>query len=137
MGIDADFVNALESISGTIMKYKVESINSLNADISMSHFIYIEAINKFDKPTFSEVAEKLNVSKPAVTIAVNNLIKMGLVEKIQLDEDKRIFRLSLTSTGSHIVDAYKSTHEKFINRVKSILNEQDYTRLVNLLTKIS
>lgn len=134
---DMDFVNALESISGTIMKYKVESINSLDIDISMSHFIYVETINRLGKPTFSEIAERLSVSRPAVTAAVNNLVKIGLAEKIQTDEDKRVFRARLTSKGNDIVAAYKSANEKFIKKVKSILNEEDYIKLVNLLIRIS
>lgn len=137
MKSDADFINALESISRTIMKYKAESINSLSMDISMSHFIYIEMIHKLDKPTFSEIAENLNVSRPAVTNAINNLSKSGFVEKIQLDNDKRVYRVRLTSKGNDIINTYKSAHEKFTKKVKSILNEQDYVQLINLLSRIS
>lgn len=133
---DFAFINALDRISGLIMKYKIESINSLNADISISHFIYIEKIHKLEQPTFSEIAATLDVTRPAVTAAINNLIQTGYVEKIQMDDDKRMYRVRLTTKGEDVINAYNAAHEKFIHHVKSILNEQEYLELIDLITRV-
>jgi DNA-binding MarR family transcriptional regulator len=45
--------------------------------------------------TVSRMAELLGITKPGITDKVNGLVRKGLVEKTQSEEDHRVFRLRL------------------------------------------
>ena len=52
------------------------------SELSMRQLLYLETITQLGSPTFSELAQKLEVTKPSVTALVQRLIKMGYVKKI-------------------------------------------------------
>lgn len=70
--------------------------NTLYPDISYNSLLYLNAIFYMENCTASRLAEVLHISKSAVTIKVNELIRQGFVQKIQSAADKRVNHLSLT-----------------------------------------
>lgn len=51
----------------------------------------------------SEVAERQQISRPAITQAVDLLVEKGLVNRSQNLEDRRYVRLELTPAGTELV----------------------------------
>lgn len=56
----------------------------------------MEIINALGHPTVSEFAEFANLSSANAADKVNNLVKKGYLEKVQDQEDKRIYHLTVT-----------------------------------------
>lgn len=87
--------------------------------ISYNSLLYLDLITYGDDPTPSRLAEMLNVSKPAVTSKVSELIKLGLVEKKESGRDKRSFVLRPTPEAAEI---YRSCDEAFDRAVDRLNN---------------
>ena len=65
-------VNQLRNQQGKCMK-----------DISFNTSMYLDLVKFRGTATVSSIAEDLDISKAAVTMKVNELVKQGLVKKIQ------------------------------------------------------
>ncbi|NLE32328.1 MAG: MarR family transcriptional regulator, partial [Bacteroidales bacterium] len=60
---------------------------------------YLEVISALNNPNITELANAMRLTKPTVTVGIDKLIKLGYVQKIQSDEDRRSSHLHLTDKG--------------------------------------
>ena len=67
--------------------------NSAGEKISYNTIMYLDAITYLPQCTVSKLAERLQISKPAVTMKVNEMLRQNLIEKEQSAHDKRVFYL--------------------------------------------
>lgn len=103
--------------------------------LSVNHADYLEVIKKKGSPTLSDIAQELNYSKPSVTIMVNKLIDQGFVNKVQSNEDKRVFYVELTDLGKDLIDMQLYIYREFASRLEKVLEGQDIKKLADLLNK--
>lgn len=61
-----------------------------SGDMSYRDIMYINLIMFMDNCTVSKLAKMLNISKPAVTVRVNQLIEKGIVIKKKSKTDERV-----------------------------------------------
>jgi len=73
------------------------------------------------------------VTSGTMTNRIDQLEKVGLVERKQSDEDRRSFLISLTDKGFRIIDAAVTDHVKTQQRLVSGLSEKDQRQLDALL----
>lgn len=107
-----------------------ESINNLSTHLSETElksfssndYYYLTTIFYLGKPNFTQVAEALKLSKPAISVFVRKLTKLGLVEKIQSEEDKRIYYVCITEKGKKII----AGDEELYNNIDLLI--QDHLR---------
>ena len=101
----------IEILSKRFLNYKVSELEKYNIEnININFFQYIDIIGDMDAPTYGEVAQKLNLSKPAITAIVNKLIKENLVYKEQSMTDKRTYHIRLTKNGLEIYNSCRLAH---------------------------
>lgn len=130
----SDFI---EKIGQQLMQIKFAELEKIQyANLNLSLYQYIYAIGELDNPVFSDLADKLNLSKPAITVSVNKLIQKGLVKKQQSDEDKRLFYLSLTPKGIEVFNICKKANKKVEEQIKNKLTNKEWEELIKILTKI-
>ncbi len=70
---------------------------------SQLRFLVLIVIDREPKRTSlraSEIADRLDVSRPVITRTLQNLLKDGLIAERGTDADKRAKRISLTPSGS-------------------------------------
>ncbi|AJA49906.1 transcriptional regulator, MarR/EmrR family protein [Clostridium pasteurianum DSM 525 = ATCC 6013] len=122
-----------------------ESIKNLNTHLSENElknfsnndYYYLTTIYYLKKPNFSEIAEALGLTKPAISIIIKKLTKMDLIEKKQSDEDRRIYYVNLTEKGKKIVEGDEELYSKFDLLIKSLLKDDNQYGIVDdLLGKI-
>lgn len=123
----------------------MESIKNLNAHLleselksfSNNDYYYLSTIYYMGKPNFSQVAKKLNLTKSAISVFVNKLSKMGLLEKIQSDEDKRMYYVCITQKGKDIIEGDEALYKKFDLLIKNItVDHEKYEFVENLLSEL-
>lgn len=95
------------------------------SDISVKEMHTIEAIGLHDTNTSSEVAEALSITVGTLTVAINNLVKKGYVERIRTDKDRRIVRLKLTNKGRLFYRAHAQFHKNMVKAALSDMNEEE------------
>lgn len=104
------------------------------SDVSYSDILYLFIINHKEQTTVSELSEQMSVSRPAVTQKINDLEQLGLVKKIQSEEDKRYFYISLTDK---VKESSASTRtDKVLDVVSECFSEEElevFTKILNVM----
>jgi DNA-binding MarR family transcriptional regulator len=128
---------AIDMISRLMSEMEAEAFEKGGfANLSMRQMFYLEIIAQLDRPTFSELADKLVVTKPSVTAIVQKLIKFGYVKKVQSQEDLRVYHIVLTLKGQQFTEMHDKTHRILAERLTQNLNKQDIHQLAVLLKKV-
>ena len=78
----------LSVLSNYLWKQSIENINNVIGDKNKGSFTNTDYFNLskiyyLKKPQFTQIAEELNVTKPAVSLIVKRLMALDLVERIQ------------------------------------------------------
>ena len=120
-----------ESIKN-LKKYLTES--ELKS-FSSNDYYYLTTIYYMGKPNFSQIAEALQLTKPAISAMSRKLTKMGLIEKVQSQEDKRVYYVYITEKGKSIIDGDEELYEKVDLLIKETLDSDEKYRFVETLLK--
>ncbi|MEG0077917.1 MarR family transcriptional regulator [Anaerorhabdus sp.] len=131
-------------IKNTIKNYFHEmTLNELHLmndgtdwDISYNSLLYLDLINMTPNCTGSYLAEKLNISKAAVTLKLNELIKDGLVVKKQSEEDRRVFYVEVSSESEDYYKQYGKALNRAILKVKEKYDEKEIQIFCAILDEI-
>ena len=81
--------------------------SELGDKLSYINIVHLYIINHYEKITISDLATRLNLSRPAVTQKVNELEKLGMVVKRQSEQDKRVVYVSLSEQVMNSVNEPK------------------------------
>ena len=105
-------------------------------NISVNDMHIIDAVGIREQKNMSTVAKVLNVTVGTLTIAVNNLVKKGYIQRMRSQEDRRVVLISLTETGEKAYHHHKDFHEKMVLAVLKGLNVEETEALTTALTKL-
>jgi len=83
-----------------------------------------------------DLAERLGVSPPTASRAVDALVEHGLLERAPDPADRRAVRISLTEQGRSTVDERKTRVLKAFLPAAATMSPADQERLVELLTEL-
>ena len=105
-------------------------------NISVNDMHIIDAVGIREQKNMSTVAKALNVTVGTLTIAVNNLVKKGYIQRMRSQEDRRVVLISLTETGEKAYHHHKDFHEKMVLAALKGLNVEETEALTTALTKL-
>ncbi|MBB2183419.1 MarR family transcriptional regulator [Lachnospiraceae bacterium MD1] len=97
---------------------------------SNNDYYYLLVIQSLQKPNFSQIAEKLSITKPAVSVIIRKLISMDLVSKSQSIEDKRIYYVELTDKGRRILQGDNAIYKWVVDNIADIAANQEELQVV-------
>lgn len=106
-------------------------------DISNNDMHIIEAIGKEEPKNMSTIAKSLSVTVGTLTIAINNLVKKGYVNRVRSEEDRRVVLISLSEKGVRAYEHHKSFHEEMVEATLEGLNDSETEVLVRALQNLS
>jgi DNA-binding MarR family transcriptional regulator len=86
--------------------------------------------------SISEIGRVLCISKPNMTIFINNLVKNGHVIRSPHKTDRRITNIDITHEGSQFLMESRRIVEKIIENNISHLNQEEYQALNDSLETI-
>ena len=74
-----------------------------NCDISVEQFHILRHVRR-GIGSISELATAKNISRPAISQAVEVLVKKGFLTRVQSTQDRRFVELKLTDAGNQLLD---------------------------------
>ena len=137
MNKELELVESMDKLSDLMRKFQTQLRKGDLKEYTLRQLYYIELIDKNQGISVSELAKKLEVKKSTVSIAINQLIDLGIVNKIQSDSDKRFYFLQLTSKGNQIMEMHKQIHKNTIKKISKILNPEEVENFVKIVNKIT
>lgn len=130
-----------EYIANYLWQQSINNINSIlsteeKKQFNITDYYYLTTIYNMDNPNLGEVAEKLKLTKPAISALVKRLIKNDLIEKIKSDEDGRIYYLKVTKKGIKIIEGDNALYVQFTDLISEIVSEDKLKELDCLLGEV-
>jgi DNA-binding MarR family transcriptional regulator len=84
----------------------------------------------------NELSRRMMVTGGNVTGITDQLVAEGLVERIDVEGDRRAYRVRLTAKGRKLFNEMARKHEDWIVEAFSGLNEKEIGTLYKLLGKV-
>ena len=94
MNQELELVESIDKLSVLIQKFRNELLSGELNEYTLRQLYYIELIDKHEGISVSEISKTLDLKKSTISIAVNQLIDLEIVTKIQSNKDKRVFFLN-------------------------------------------
>ena len=81
----------------------IRAMATASFDITVEQFHILRFVRKGSE-SLSELAAEKYISRPAMSQAVEVLVKKGLLTRVQSTQDRRYVELALTEAGNHLLD---------------------------------
>lgn len=113
--------------------------NDHNINLSINEFHLIETVGNGDQRgiTVGEIAQKLQIAPPSVTVSINKLRTKGYVEKRRDQKDGRVVYVTLTELGQKINRMHQYFHARMVSDVAHELTDEEREVLLSGLRKLS
>ena len=128
----------LVDVYQNIMFLEQQTIRKKNINLSINEMHMIEHIGKASNSglSISEIAEKMNITRPSATVAVNKLEKKGYVQKIDSVEDGRVVHVVLTREGRKIDKFHHYYHRNMVREISDGLSDMEKECLMKVIQKL-
>jgi DNA-binding MarR family transcriptional regulator len=94
-----------------------------------SHILY-EILRK-DRLSMQQVADTLGMDITTFSRQIQTLVKLGLVKKSPLPNDRRVYQLSLTTQGNYVAASIDAQMNQYLNEVFSHMSEFEKDMVIN------
>lgn len=104
------FWETVPPLWNTVRSY-IRATATVNFDITVEQFHVLRHVRR-GIGSVSDLATAKNISRPAISQAVDVLVKKGLLTRIQSTQDRRYVELALTAAGNALLDTvFKETRK--------------------------
>ncbi|MBI4227779.1 MAG: MarR family transcriptional regulator [Candidatus Omnitrophica bacterium] len=104
--------------------------------ITLPQLWAMECVSRREGCSMHELAETLNISRPAATGLVDRLIVHGLARRTDDPQDRRVVRLTITPKGRRTVRNIWTQKRQVIARVFGRLTAQDRADYLRILERV-
>jgi MarR family transcriptional regulator, 2-MHQ and catechol-resistance regulon repressor len=111
-----------------------ESIRSFG--LTQAQFAVIEVLGHLGPLKIGEICKKMLVTGGNMTLVLDNIEKLGLVERVPSKEDRRAIDVQLTAKGKNLFDEVFEKHAENIAGYMSVLTPAEQLTLGTLLKKL-
>lgn len=94
-------------------------------------------LNQHKNAPMTEIAQEFNIELSSATSLVNNLVKMGLVERKHDKGDRRLVRIVLSKKGSILLQKAMAERSKKIKMLLSSISSSEQHQLLLILHKFT
>ena len=103
----------------------LHSVSGMDLSISEMHLLEAVGECKGEGIPLYELAQRMDVSPPTVTVAINKLTKKGFVIKRKSETDKRSVIVELTRVGKRMNAAHRYFHEQMVRDIDKLLTPSE------------
>ncbi|MFT5701071.1 MAG: DNA-binding MarR family transcriptional regulator [Desulforhopalus sp.] len=107
-----------------------------DSGLSPAQIHTVEIIGHNKDMRMKELAERLGVTTGTLTVGVDKLEKIGLVERKPHKTDRRSWLIVLTGEGEKMYEQHHKFHQQFTNEISRDLTIEQITTLTEYLDVI-
>lgn len=132
-----NFLSLISKIHDKGNRLIIEELKRNGADgLVPSHGDILVCLYQNDKMTMKEIADKINRTRPTVTVLVDKLEKLGYLQRKISQEDSRYTYIVLTKKGKDFKPVFEKISNKLNDMLYKNLSKDESDILENLLQKI-
>lgn len=106
-------------------------------NVSVKEVHTVEAIGMYEAKSMSQVAKALNITIGTVSVAINNLVRKGYVERFRSDIDRRVVKVGLTKQGRLLYRVHENFHRNMVKATIEGLTKEEEQVLSKALEKLN
>ena len=122
-----EFFEKLQSWEHTVVK---------ESGLSLPQMHTIEIIGHHNGLTMKSLAEKMGITTGTLTVMIDRLTKLELVQRNQNPEDRRSYLITLTDKGMAHFEEHEKLHFQLTQEIIAPLSETETEQFSGLLEKI-
>lgn len=84
----------------------------------------------------TEITNQMLISKPQLTPIIDIMIESNLVVRTNEKDDRRVIKISLTSSGHELLESHKNEMVEMLKTKIDFLHEEDLSCLDSALDQI-
>jgi len=126
-----------EQLSAALYSLLVSVARSMPRDISRTGVSVLNTLEQIDPQRITRLAEIENVTQPTMTLLIDKLQLMGLVERHRDNDDRRATLISLTRTGKSYLSQRRRIGTERISDLIANLPSEQTNLLIDALTAIT
>lgn len=120
------------------LRQKIQTkVNEYDPDLSFELIEILGLLSRNDGINQQEISNKISKDKSSVTYLINNLVKRGLVERIEYPNDRRNKQIFLTAKGKEIVEIVYPWALELYKKAADGLSENDIQKALSLVKKMA
>lgn len=123
----AEFYDKMASWEHSVVK---------DSGLSPTQMHTVEIIGHNQNMRMKELAERLGVTTGSLTVGIDKLEKLGLVERKPHESDRRSWLIVLTDDGKQMYEQHHKYHQEFTNEISRDLALEQIDNLTNYLNTI-
>lgn len=127
-----EVVQSFISISRILTRFTSQNADSLGLTLQQMGILNI--INAFPEITLKEITDKLNLPKSTVSVNVDSLVNLELIDREITEENRREIHLTSTSKGKEL--SKKSSQNALSYRAMALALEKISEEDVQILIRI-
>ena len=109
----------------------------IGKSFTMPQLKLLKLVARTEAGTISDVAAFLGVSNAAASKAVDRLVRRGLIERKESEDDRRAIHLSLSDDGKRILERYEEIQLKTLDGLFRQFMPQNFIDAGELLDRLS
>lgn len=132
---NTEFNKLLMDVCNGINRIEEKSLKNIgrgNLSIVDFHMLLCISEGESGRRTIGDIAEKMYVTLPTVTVAVKRLEAKGYVKRTKNETDARSIYISLTDEGEKMNRLHRFFHEQMIFSLRKEFNEEELNYLTDV-----
>lgn len=107
-----------------------------DSELTLPQMHTIEILGNHKTLRMKDLAEKLGVVMGTLSVMVNRLSDMELLQRVKNPNDSRSYFLSLTKKGHQVYQNHHELHKEFAQEILTELSEKELKVFEKLLAKV-
>lgn len=120
----------------SLYELQVMNGNDYYNGLSYNSILYINVMEQMKECTVSKIADALKITKSAVTLKINELVKQGVVIKKQSEKDKQVYYLELSPHMEQVLGIYDQVFYKIERELKEKYSQEQLDTFGEVLKTI-
>ncbi|MCK5675258.1 MAG: MarR family transcriptional regulator [Spirochaetales bacterium] len=109
--------------------------NSPIALLNYNDLRFLECLDRNDILTMRALAESLSLPMSTLTSIANKLVKNKYIDRLRIDEDRRVVQVKLTNLGRKMINLRKNAHTSVSEELLKSLTESEQKEFLRLFKK--
>lgn len=119
---------------------KISNLMQLKFDeygLTFGLLYLMKLIDNNPKANQKELASKMRFTEGAMSLSVKRLMKLGMVEKAQLESDMRYHKLVITDKGREVLCDYQEYLYRIMKDMFEGFNEEELKKLDEFILRVN
>ncbi len=108
----------------------------MKAGVSMTHLHVMGLLSRHGETSMSRIADLLDVSLSNATGLIDRMAERGLVERVRVDEDRRVVLVRLSERGQAQLDELEILRRDMLQKILGRLDPTQLKRLSKSLSDV-